>query len=139
MDNEATTKKKPHKTKDEIKKELDESLVNGETHDNTEIDETGTRIEKPEDAATVIREFEEIIKSKKKNMTCLAYQQRRTFCKFNEREKIAKIITELGVIRLTISFNISTVILTDKHLKIRNSSLYLYFVDEAHENSSRYL
>ena len=139
MDNEATTKKKPHKTKDEIKKELDESLVNGETHDNTEIDETGTRIEKPEDAATVIREFEEIIKSKKKNMTCLAYQQRRTFCKFNGREKIAKIITELGVIRLTISFNISTVILTDKHPKIRNSSLYLYFVDEVHENSSRYL
>ena len=131
--------KKKKKIKDEIKKELDESLVNGETHDNTEIDETGTRIEKPEDAATVIREFEEIIKSKKKNMTCLAYQKRRTFCKFNEREKIAKIITELGVIRLTIAFNISTVILTDKHPKIRNSSLYLYFVDEAHENSSRYL
>ena len=79
MDNEATTKKKPHKTKDEIKKELDESLVNGETHDNTEIDETGTRIEKPEDAATVIREFEEIIKSKKEKHDLLGVPTKENF------------------------------------------------------------
>ena len=63
------------KIKKEIEKQLEESIVNGERHGNTEIEERGRTVKKPEDAATIISEFEETIRSKKKNTVWLAYQQ----------------------------------------------------------------
>ena len=56
--------------KEEIKKELDESLINCERYANTNIEEKARSAEKPEDAATVIWEAEEIIMS-----NWLVYQQ----------------------------------------------------------------
>lgn len=46
---------------------------------NTEIKDKARNVEKSENEATVIREFEEIIRSKKKNITWLAYQQGKNF------------------------------------------------------------
>ena len=66
MSNETT--KRNQKTKEAIKKELDETIVNGERQDNTETEEKARAVEKPENAATVIREFEQIIRSKSKNI-----------------------------------------------------------------------
>ena len=60
--------KRNQKTKEAIKKELDESIVNGERHGNMETEEKARGVEKPENAATVIREFEQIIRSKSKNI-----------------------------------------------------------------------
>ena len=59
------TLKKTQNTKEEIKKELDESIVTGGKHNNIEIDEKTRMFEKLEDAATVIREFEQIVRRKK--------------------------------------------------------------------------
>ena len=47
---------------------IDESIVNGERHDTTETEGRARAVEKPENAATVIREFEQIIRSKSKNI-----------------------------------------------------------------------
>lgn len=47
-----TTKKTPKKKK--IKKEQDESLINGENHSNTEIEKKPRSFEKAEDAAMVV-------------------------------------------------------------------------------------
>ena len=57
--------KKSQKIKEEIKKELEESIVNSEKHNNTEIEVEVKVVERPEDAANVIQEFGEIIRSKK--------------------------------------------------------------------------
>ena len=57
----------PQKTKEE-------SIVNSKTHSNTEIKEKTLMVERPEDAAKVIQDFEEIIRSNKKNIVWLAYQ-----------------------------------------------------------------
>ena len=59
------TTKKTQGTKKEIKKELDESLINCENHNNTEIKEKAKSFEKSEDAATVVCEFEQIFSNKK--------------------------------------------------------------------------
>ena len=67
VDNETT---KNIYNKEEIKKELDESLINCERYANTDIEEKARSAEKPEDAATVIWEAEEIIMS-----NWLVYQQ----------------------------------------------------------------
>ena len=49
---------------DEIKKDLNESIVNGKKHENKETEERARMIEKPEDAAAIIRQCEEIIRTK---------------------------------------------------------------------------
>ena len=61
VDNETT--KYTYKTKQDNKQELDESLINCERHNNTEIEEKARTAKKLEDAATVIWEHEEIIMS----------------------------------------------------------------------------
>ena len=58
------TKEKIQKTIDEIKKDLNESRVNGKKHENKETEERARMIEKPEDAAAIIRQCEEIIRRK---------------------------------------------------------------------------
>ena len=49
-----TTKKTKQKTNKKIKKEQDESIINGENHINTEIEEKPRSFEKAEDAAMVV-------------------------------------------------------------------------------------
>ena len=58
------TKEKNKKTIDETKKNLNESIVNGKKHENKETEERAKMIEKSEDAAAIIRQCEEIIRSK---------------------------------------------------------------------------
>ena len=59
---------KTQNSKQEVKKELEESLFNGEKHGNKNIGEKAPKVEKCEDSAAVTREFEDIIRTKKKNI-----------------------------------------------------------------------
>ena len=63
------------RNKDEIKKDLKVSIINIEKHENKEIEERGKIVQKSEDAAEVILEFEEIIRSKKKNIGWMPHHQ----------------------------------------------------------------
>ena len=45
---------------------FEDSIINGEKHDKKVIEEKAGKVEKCEDAAVVIREFEDIIKTEKK-------------------------------------------------------------------------
>lgn len=58
------------KTKGEIKENIDESFVNRET-DNPDIEENARMVEKPENAANIIHEFETTITSNEKNIIWL--------------------------------------------------------------------
>ena len=58
--------KKPQKTKEEIRKDVEEPIVNSKKHDNMEIGKKAKMVERPEDAAKVIEELEEIIRTNKK-------------------------------------------------------------------------
>ena len=57
-------KKKNQNTIGEIKKDLNESIANGKKLDNKETEKRARMVEKPEDAAAVIRHCQEIIRSK---------------------------------------------------------------------------
>ena len=70
----------------------------------------------------VIREFEKIIKSKKRNVVWLAYQQGKVFEKFKESTKFIEMIKQFRVGRSTIIFKINIVKLINKHPKIKNFS-----------------
>ena len=70
-----------------IKKELEDSIINGERHENKELEEKASKVKNTEDAAAVIGEFEEIIKSKKKNHRLLSITTRKSFRKTQKPEK----------------------------------------------------
>lgn len=57
-------KKKNQNTIGEIKKDLNESMVNGKKLENKETEKRARMVEKPDDAAAVICHCEEFIRSK---------------------------------------------------------------------------
>ena len=133
------------KSKEEIKKELEDAIINNERHENKELVKI-SEVEETEDAAAVIREFEEIIKSKKKNIVWSAYQQGKVFKKFKENAKFIDVVKQFGVSKSTIIFKINILKLIDKHPKIKNTLLSLHFLknyfkmikEMCEENSSEF-
>ena len=60
--------KKNRKAKDEIKKDLEESIINGERNEEIETEEKVNNFETRKNAAEIIQQFEQIIKSKKNDI-----------------------------------------------------------------------
>lgn len=68
------------------------SFVNSEKNESENLDEVVNEVEKFEDAAAVVREDGEIIRTKKSNIICIAYQQGKVFKKFKKNKKYIQII-----------------------------------------------
>ena len=62
-------------------------IINCEWPENKELQDKAKKVEKGDEAEQIIHEFEKIIKSKKKNMLWLAYQQGKVFKKLKENLK----------------------------------------------------
>ena len=58
------------------------SFVNSEKIESKNLDEVVNEVKKFEDAAAIIREDGEIIRTKKSNIICIVYQQGKVFKKF---------------------------------------------------------
>lgn len=72
-------------------------------------------VEKFKDAAAIIREFGEIIQTKKTNIIRITYQQGKVFRRFKQREKFIEMIKKLNVNRSTVTFQITVLKLIDKY------------------------
>ena len=64
------TIQKIKKTKDEIKKELEESIAKSRQNENADMQEKVNGCKTNEDAVKAIQEFEEIIQNKKRATSC---------------------------------------------------------------------
>ena len=65
---------KDQKTKSEIKKELEGSILNDKRNENTDIQQTAKNCTaNEEDASKVIQEFEKIIRNKESDIIWLVY------------------------------------------------------------------
>ena len=103
-------------------------------------------MEKPEDAADIIKQYEEIFHTKSKGIVSVAYHQEKVFSRFGGKEKLIKLISKYKVDKTTIIFKINIFKLIDKHLKLMKSSVTLscfqnYFKDIkviCKENSSEF-
>ena len=60
-----TTKRLSH---EELKNQLIESMVNNDIIETEELNKKAEEVQKPEDAAAVIKQYEDIIGTKKKNI-----------------------------------------------------------------------
>ena len=116
------------KTKTEIKKELEESIVNGRKNENADMQDKVNGCITNEDATKAIQEFEQIIQNKKSHIVWLAYYQGQIFQKFREKERFASdMVLKFNVSNSTIVFKIALKKLIDHFPKIVDSSLSLYY------------
>ena len=107
-------KKTKSLTHEEIKKQLIELMVINDVTETQELNKKAEEVQKPEDAAAVIKQYEEIIRKKKKGIISIAYHQGKVFKRFKDKEKFIKLVNELKVHKSTIIFKINIYRLCEK-------------------------
>ena len=121
-------KKAKRLSKEEIKMKLLDSMTIDEVVELDDLNKEAEKIEDPEKAAEIIKRYEDIIKTKNKGIVNVAYHQGQVFKRFKEKEKFAKLVSELGIHKTTIIFRINIFKLCKKHPKLLKSSIGLGFL-----------
>ena len=68
-----------------------------------------------------------LLKQKREGIINVAYNQGQVFKRFEEKEKFAKLVSELGIHKTTIIFRINVFKLCKKYPKLLKSSIGLVF------------
>ena len=130
----AESKKAKRPSKEEIKKQLLESMIIDEVVEFEDLNKEAEEIREPEKAAELIKRYEDIIKIKKKGMISIVYHQGKTLKRFKEKEKLVKLVSELGIHKTTIIFKINVYKLSEKYPKLLRSSIGLGFFKNYHKD-----
>ena len=130
----AESKKAKRPSKEEIKKQLLESMIIDEVVEFEDLNKEAEEIREPEKAAELIKRYEDIIKMKKKGMISIVYHQGKTLKRFKEKEKLVKLVSELGIHKTTIIFKINVYKLSEKYPKLLRSSIGLGFFKNYHKD-----
>ena len=104
FENEKKTKRLKE---EETRKQLFDSLINSSTVETKELNEQVGKVNKPEDAAELIKRYEEILKMKRRRIISIVYYQGKIFSWFREKEKFLKLVVNFGVHKGTIIFKIN--------------------------------
>ena len=120
-------KKEKRLSKEEIKTKLLDSMTIDEVVKFDDLNKEVEKIEDPEKAAVIIKQYEDIIKTKNKGIINVAYYQGQVFKRFKENEKFVKLVSELRIHKNTIIFKINVFKLCEKHPKLLKSSIGLGF------------
>ena len=72
-------------------KKIDSITIN-DIIEREELNEKAEKVEKPDDAAAIIKQYEDIISTKKKNIISIEYDQGKVFKRFKEKEKFIKLV-----------------------------------------------
>ena len=123
----ADSKKTKRLSKEEIKQQLLESMIIDEVVVSEELNKEAEEIQKPEEAAEVIKQYEYIIKTKKEGIRSIEYYQGKVFKRFKEKKKFIKLVSQLGIHKNTIIFNINVFKLCERYPKLLRSSIGLGF------------
>ena len=102
----ADSKKAKRLSKEEIRKQLLDLIIIDKNLEFDDLNKEAEEIQDPEKSAEIIRQYEDIIKTKKKGIINVAFHQGQIFKKFKEKEKFAKLVNELGIHKTTIIFKI---------------------------------
>ena len=130
----ADSKKAKLLSKEEIKKHLLDSMIIDEVVEFEDLSKEAKEIQDPEKAAEIIKWYEDIIKTKRKGIINVAYHQGQVFKRFKEKEKFAKLVSELVIHKTTIIFKINIFKLCEKYRKLLKSSIGLGFSKNYHKD-----
>ena len=106
-----------------MKKELVNSLVNNNVVEIEELNEQAGTVENPEDAADLIKKYEEILKTKRQGIISVAYHQGKVFSRFREKEKFVRLVADFRVHKGTIIFKINLFRQQDEYPKLKAFSV----------------
>ena len=98
------SKKAKRLSKEEIKKQLLDSMIIDEVAEFENLNKEAEEVQDPEEAAEIIKRYEDVIKTKKKGIINVAYHQGQVFKRFKEKQEFAKLVSELGIHKTTIIF-----------------------------------
>ena len=126
-DGMADSKKAKRLSQEEIRKQLLDSMIIDENLEFDYLNKEAEEIQDPEKAAEIIRQYEDIIKMKKKVIINVSFYQGQIFKRFKEKQKFAKLVNELGIQKTTIIFKINVFKLCKKYPKLLKSSIGLGF------------
>ena len=127
-------KKAKRLSKEEIKTKLLDSITIGEVLECKDLNKEAEDVQDSETTTEIIKRYEDIIKTKKKEMINVAYHQGQVFKRFKEKEKFAKLVSELGFHKTTIIFKINVFKLCKKYPKLLKSSIGLGFFKNYHKD-----
>ena len=113
-------------SKEEIKKELINFLIDNEKVETEGLNEQAAKVENSEDVAT-IKKHEDIILAKKKNIIDIEYHQGKVFRRFKDKEKFIKLVKQFKVHKTKMIFEISIAKLINKYPELMKSSVTLNF------------
>ena len=130
----ADGKKTKRISKEEIKKRLLDSIIIDENLEFDDLNKEVEEVQYPGKTAKIIKRYEDIIKTKKKGIINAAYHQGQVFKRFKEKEKFAKLVSELGIHKTTIIFNINVFKLNKKYPKLLAPSIGLGFFKDYHKD-----
>ena len=121
------SKKAKRLSQEEIRKQLLDSMIIDENLEFDYLNKEAEEMQDPEKAAEIIRQYEDIIKMKKKGIINVSFYQGQIFKRFKEKEKFAKLVNELGIQKTSIIFKINVFKLCKKYPKLLKSSIGLGF------------
>ena len=125
----ADSKKTKRLSKEEIKKQLLDSMI---------VNKVVKEPEEPGEAAKVIKQYEDIIKTKKKGIISIGYYQGLVFKRFKVKKKFIKLVSQIGIPKNTVTFKINALKLCEKYPKLLRSSTGLGFFKDYHKDLKQF-
>ena len=107
---------------------MTESITINNVIETEELKELAEKVEKPEVAANIIKQYQEIVRTKRKGIISIVYYQGKVFKRFREKEKFVQMVSSLKIHKSTIIFKINVFKLIEKHPKLMKSSVTLNFL-----------
>ena len=111
----ADSKKAKRLSKEEIIKQLLDFMIIDENLEFDDLNKETEEIQDSEKPAEIIKRFEDVIRTKKKGIINVVFHQGQILKRFKEKEKFAKLVSELGVHKTTIIFKINVFKLCKKY------------------------
>ena len=121
-------------SKEEIKTKLLDSMTIDEVVEFDNLNKEAEETQDPEEAAEIIKRYEDIIKTKNKGIINVAYHQGQVFKRFKEKEKFAKLVGELGIHKTTITIRINVFKLCKKYSKLSKFPIGMGFFKNYHKD-----
>ena len=113
--------------KEQIKKQLLDSFV----YDKINKEDLSAKLDTVNDcqkAVKIIKEYENIIKTIKKNIICFRYEPGKIRKKFKENTKFKRLVEQFKTSKSTMLFRINIAKLVDRHAKMLTLSITLNFL-----------
>ena len=129
----ADSKKVKRISKEKIKKQLLDLMIIDEVVEFEDLKKEAKEMQDPEKAAVIFKGYKGIIKRKKKGIISVAYHQGQVYKRFKEKEKFAKLASELEIHKTTIIFKINVFKLCKKYPKPLKSSMGLGLFKNYHK------